>query len=46
VGGYHHYSLDSVIANNVISNVTHGLGVHCVTTLHRKVFSRSSPATP
>jgi hypothetical protein len=26
------YALDSVIANNVISNVTHGLGVHCVNT--------------
>jgi hypothetical protein len=24
------YALDSVIANNVISNVTHGLSVHCV----------------
>src|SRR5579883_3283089 len=26
------YAVDSVISNNVISNVTHGLGVHCVTT--------------
>ncbi len=24
------YALDSVIAHNVITNVTHGLGVHCV----------------
>jgi hypothetical protein len=32
------YSLDSVIANNVISNVTHGLGVHCVATAAPKGF--------
>jgi len=32
------YSMDSVIANNVISNVTHGLGVHCVTTPAPKGF--------
>lgn len=32
------YALDSVIANNVISNVTHGLGVHCVDTASPKGF--------
>jgi hypothetical protein len=32
------YAVDSVIANNVISNVTHGLGVHCVTTCAPKGF--------
>ena len=32
------YSVDAVIANNVISNVTHGLGVHCVTTASPKGF--------
>lgn len=33
------YSLDAVIANNVISNVTHGIGVHCVTTAAPKGFT-------
>jgi hypothetical protein len=32
------YALDSVIAGNVISNVTHGIGVHCVTTPAPKGF--------
>ena len=32
------YALDSVIANNVITNVTHGLGVHCVETAAPKGF--------
>jgi hypothetical protein len=33
------YSLDAVIADNVVSNVTHGLGVHCVTTAPPKNFT-------
>jgi hypothetical protein len=33
------YSLDSVIGNNLISNVTHGLSVHCVTTSAPKGFT-------
>lgn len=32
------YALDSVISGNVISNVTHGLGVHCVNTRAPKGF--------
>ncbi len=32
------YALDSVITGNVISNVTHGLSVHCVTTSSPKGF--------
>lgn len=32
------YALDSVIANNVITNVTHGLSVHCVETPAAKGF--------
>ena len=32
------YAMDSIIANNVITNVTHGLGVHCVTTPAPKGF--------
>ena len=32
------YSLDSVIDHNVISNVTHGLSVHCVNTPAPKGF--------
>jgi hypothetical protein len=32
------YAVDSIIDNNVISNVTHGLGVHCVTTAAPKGF--------
>ena len=32
------YALDSVIEKNVISNVTHGLGVHCVNTPAPKGF--------
>ena len=32
------YALDPVIANNVITNVTHGLGVHCVDSAAPKGF--------
>jgi hypothetical protein len=32
------YAVDSVITDNVITNVTHGLGVHCVTTAAPKGF--------
>ncbi len=33
------YSLDAVIADNIVSNVTHGIGVHCVTTAPPKGFT-------
>src|SRR5581483_6753814 len=33
------YSLDSIITGNVLSNVTHGLSIHCVTTAAPPGFS-------
>jgi hypothetical protein len=32
------YAVDAIITDNVISNVTHGLGVHCVTTAAPRGF--------